>query len=218
MAVFLSAHAMRRGEHATLVFDLCFATIQKSGMTSADALVANYGLLAVFIGGLLEGETILILAAIAAHHGLLAMPSVFVVAAITAAIGDLIWFSVGRYGTRFQKIKTLSAKPAVQSAMARVERHPVIFVLSFRFIYGLRTAGAVACGLSRIPMVQFVILNAIAATVWAAVILSLGYAFGTALEVMLGNVARIEWKILVALLGLAVVFGTTRHLMRRRQA
>ena len=187
-------------------------------MTATDAFVAHYGLLAVFVGGLLEGEVILILAAVAAHHGLLPLPSVFAVAVIAAALGDLIWFAMGRYGSRMPRIESLAAKPVVQSALTRVERHPVIFVLSFRFIYGLRMAGAVACGLSRIPLLQFIVLNLIAALVWAAVIIGLGYAFGTALEAMLGNVARIEWKILATLAVVAVLFGVIRYLSARNRA
>ena len=44
------------------------------------------------------------------------------------------------------------------------------FVLSFRFLYGLRTISPVAIGLSSIPAAyRFTLLNAISAMVWAGV-------------------------------------------------
>ena len=186
-------------------------------MTATEAFIANYGLLAVFIGGLLEGETILILAAVVAHHGLLSLPSVFVVAAVAATIGDQIWFSLARYGSDLKFITNLVSKAGVQRALDRVQRHPVLFVLSFRFIYGLRIAGAVACGLSRIPALRFVTLNVVAAAIWTAVILGLGYAFGTAIEAFVGKVGRVEWKILAAIATFAAVFGLFHHIAKRRE-
>ena len=65
-------------------------------MTTTETIIANYGLVAVFLGGLLEGETILILAAVAANHGILSLPMVFVVGAI--------WYFVARAVRRRQGV------------------------------------------------------------------------------------------------------------------
>jgi len=45
-------------------------------------LLADHGYLAVFIGSLLEGETILVLAGFAAHQGLLSLPLTLTIAFI----------------------------------------------------------------------------------------------------------------------------------------
>src|SRR5260370_41283512 len=51
-------------------------------------LLATYGYLAVFVGSLLEGETVLILAGFAAHQGYLSFPLVAGVAFCGGTLGD----------------------------------------------------------------------------------------------------------------------------------
>jgi membrane protein DedA with SNARE-associated domain len=50
------------------------------------SLIQNWGYPAVFAGSLIEGETILALAALAAHRGYLALPWVIAAAAATTTI------------------------------------------------------------------------------------------------------------------------------------
>lgn len=60
------------------------------------ALIQQYGYLAVAVGCLLEGETVLLLAGFAAHRGYLAWPAVLAVAALAGFAGDMIFFLLGR--------------------------------------------------------------------------------------------------------------------------
>ncbi len=48
-----------------------------------------------------------------------------------------------------------------------LERHPTGFILAFRFLYGMRTISPVIIGLSGVPFRKFLLLNAIAAGIWA---------------------------------------------------
>jgi membrane protein DedA with SNARE-associated domain len=184
-------------------------------MTATEPLIANYGLLAVFIGGILEGETVFVLAAIAAQHGLLSLPLVFAVGAAGAFVGDQAWFMLARRRARFSLLERLMARPRMQKALALVERRPTVFILSFRFVYGMRTLGAVACGLSRIPAARFFVLNLAAALLWTAVILSLGYLFGHAMEAVFGEVKRIEWKLLAGAIVVVLLFFAIRRVERK---
>ncbi|MDH3195872.1 MAG: DedA family protein [Hyphomicrobiales bacterium] len=184
---------------------------------TTDTLIANYGLLAVFLGGLLEGETVFILAAVAAHHGLLSLPAVFVVGSAGAFLGDQAWFMLARHRSALALVRHVATKPRVRRALDFIERHPTVFVLSFRFVYGLRTAGAVACGLSNIASTRFLFFNFVAALFWTAVILALGYGFGSAMEAVLGEIKRIEWKILAASGALALLFIVIRQVQKKWQ-
>jgi membrane protein DedA with SNARE-associated domain len=186
-------------------------------MTATEHLIANYGLWAVFLGGILEGETVLILAAVAAHHGLLPLPMVFLVGTISATLGNQTWFMLARHRSQMAPIQAMLQGPRVQRALDLVQRHPTTFILSFRFIYGLRIAGAVACGLSNITAVRFAVLNVLAALIWTILILALGYGFGSAIEVILGEARRIEWKILATLAGLSLLFAVGRLVQRHRK-
>lgn len=49
-------------------------------MLSIASLIATYGYYALFLGTLLEGETVLVAAGYAAHRGLLELPWVIVIA------------------------------------------------------------------------------------------------------------------------------------------
>jgi len=175
-------------------------------MTSTEWLISHYGLLGVFVGGLLEGETVLILAAVAAHQGLLSLSHIFLVGAGGAIVADQAWFVLARRRPQVSLVQRVGAEPRVRKALGYIERHPTLFILSFRFLYGLRIAGAIACGLSKVPAAQFVILNAIAALIWTVTMLALGYAFGTAIQAVLGQFAHFEWKIIAAAGVIALLF------------
>jgi membrane protein DedA with SNARE-associated domain len=78
-------------------------------------------------------------------------------------------------------------------------------ILGFRFLYGLRTVTPFVIGMSRVPIVEFVLLNVIGAAIWAIVIGVLGYVFGHGLELILGNLMHYEIEILSAVLLLGVL-------------
>ena len=96
-------------------------------------------------------------------------------------------------------LKEKNVKACFFCVADNVRKHPDIWVLSFRFFYGLRTVMPVAIGLSGYPPLRYLVLNGIGAIVWAV---ALGYAafyFGAALETMLGDIKRYELWILAAL-------------------
>ena len=65
-------------------------------MDTLQALIEQYGYLAVFVGCFLEGETVLVLGGFAAHLGYLSLPIVIATAAVAGFIGDQALFAIGR--------------------------------------------------------------------------------------------------------------------------
>ena len=61
------------------------------------SFVTSYGYFAVFLGTLLEGETVLLAAGFAAYRGLLDWPLVALVAFFGATVGDQLAFLLGRW-------------------------------------------------------------------------------------------------------------------------
>ena len=59
--------------------------------------VSQYGYWAVAVGCLLEGETVMVLAGLAARRGLLGLPLVMAVGAFIGAFSDVLLFSLGRW-------------------------------------------------------------------------------------------------------------------------
>lgn len=173
-------------------------------------LVESYGYLAVFVGSLLEGETILIAAGFAAHRGLLEWPLVVLVAMAGGTLGDQLAFLLGRWKGEalIERFPALARhKPRVHDLL---ERHTVAFILSVRFLYGLRIAGPVLMGSSRVPLLRFVVLNMIGAFLWAATVAGAGYAFGLAIEALMADLKQIEEVLLVAILAVGVLLWLWR--------
>ncbi|PVZ10404.1 MULTISPECIES: DedA family protein [unclassified Pseudomonas] len=174
----------------------------------------NFGYLALFLGTFFEGETILVLAGFLAFRGYMDINLVMVVAFLGSYAGDQLWYFLGRRHGR----RLLARKPRWQTmgdrALEHIRKHPDLWVLSFRFVYGLRTVMPVAIGLSGYPPRRYLILNGIGAIVWAIVLAQAAYHFGSVLEGVLGSVKKYELWVLGALL----VFGALLWISRRWKA
>jgi membrane protein DedA with SNARE-associated domain len=175
-------------------------------------LVAHYGYLAVFLGTVAEGETVLAAAGFAAHRGLLDWRLVMLVATIGGSLGDQLAFLLGRWQGEalMRRFPALARhEPRVQRLLARYD---AIVIVMMRFVYGLRIAGPVILGSYRLPPLRFALFNGIGATLWAALITGAGYAFGVAVSALLGNIERMEGIIIVAILVLGGVIALARSL------
>jgi membrane protein DedA with SNARE-associated domain len=179
-------------------------------------LWAEWGGLAYAIAALwafFEGETFVLAAAAvgAAAGGIDPWILMFVVWGGSFA-GDQTWFFIGR---RFGP-SALARFPRCQRnadrAMELLHLHGTLFVLSFRFLYGIRNVAAAACGLAGMPYRRFAVLNFIGAGVWASSFVAAGWFLGSWL-----GVERLFQLICGAVfVALAVLVG--RGLLRRRAA
>jgi len=181
-------------------------------------LVHTYGYLAILAGTFLEGETILILGGFSAHLGYLNLGGVILAAFVGTLCGDQFCFYLGRRHGRATLARFPAWKAKSRRARRLLERHRVPVILTFRFLYGLRSVIPFAIGLSRIPASEFLILNALAAAVWAVAVGAGGYLFGHGVEYVLADVKRYETAamLLVCTAGIAVWCGY--FLWRRRRS
>ncbi len=181
-------------------------------MTLAE-LLADYGYLAVFVGALLEGETILLLAGFAAHQGYLSLPIVLGVAFVGGTLGDQIFFWLGRRWGNQLLARIPRAASGVRRMKALMARYHAPVIIGIRFMYGLRIVGPIVIGTARVPVWRFAFFNVIGAAIWAPLIGGLGYAFGQALGALLDDMRDIE---IVALLTVAIVAAALGLWHRRR--
>lgn len=177
------------------------------------ALTAQYGLLAVFVGACLEGETVLLLAGAAAHLGLLDLRAVIAVAALGAFTGDSFFYFFGRrLGPRLTQRHAWLAR-FVPRVDRLIERWRWGAVIAVRFMYGLRMAGPMLIGAGSMSPRTFLAANAVGALLWATVVGGLGYTAGRAVEPLLADVAGAE----KFLLGAVLVAGVAAFIVRRRR-
>lgn len=173
--------------------------------------IATYGYLAVFIGTLLEGETVLIAAGFAAHRGLLDWPLVVLVAMAGGTLGDQLMFLLGRWkgNALIERYPALARhKPRMHALLSR---YNTIFILSVRFLYGLRIAGPLILGSFQVPVLRFAVLNILGATLWAALISGAGYTFGVAINSLIADMQKIEVVVFIAIPVLGVLIWLWRR-------
>ena len=181
-----------------------------------EAIIAQYGIWAVALGAGLEGETALVLGGIAVHRELIAYASTILAGAAGSFIADQSFFAIGRKFRDGPRIKRFRQKKGYARAVAAFERHPTLFVFAFRFLYGMRTVSPIAIGTTTLPARRFLVINALAALVWTAVFVSLGYVSGQAIEAAFGRVRSFA-HVLIPVVVIAIGLGlAARALLRRR--
>ena len=171
-----------------------------------ESAIHSYGYWAILVGTFLEGETVLVLGGLAAFQGFLSLPGVILAAFVGSMCGDQLFFFLGRrYARAF-----LARRPAWKDRVAKAERLLNRFrtplILIFRFLYGLRTVTPFVIGMSPVQTRAFVPLNALGALVWAVAVGVLGYAFGSIVETVIGNIKHYQIEVFggIAAMGLCV--------------
>lgn len=175
---------------------------------SLQQLIAEYGVwfyIITFLWTFVEGETFVIYAGVLISQGLLDGPLLLACAWLGSFCGDQTYFYTGRYfGPKLLRRFPRWQKP-VDKASGWLAKHDWKFILSFRWIYGVRNFASFALGMSQLKGLRFLYLNFIAAGLWAIGFVGIGYAAGNLLRPVLDQFAS---YFTVALLGVfAVMFG-----------
>ena len=169
-----------------------------------EAYIEHYGYLAILIGTFLEGETVLVLGGFAAHRGYLDLSLVILMAFIGTVSGDQLFYFLGHRHSQAVLNYRPGWRPRIDRARKMIETHRILIILSFRFLYGLRTVTPFTLGIANVPARLFVPLNILGALVWSVAIGSAGYFFGHALEIVFGRLKQVELWIM---LGIALFGG-----------
>ena len=165
--------------------------------------IQTYGYLALLIGALAEGETILMLAGFAAHRGYLALPLVIIIGAAATTLCDQFLYFMGKfYGQAFLE-KRPHLKARTDSFRMRLQEYQNLLIVGFRFMYGMRIVAPFVIGMSGIGIQRFAVLNIFSALLWTSLFGSGGYFFGTALELVIGDIRQYEFTLMggIVLLG-----------------
>jgi membrane protein DedA with SNARE-associated domain len=186
---------------------------------SIESFISQYGLAAIFLGAAFEGETSVVTGGLLAHQHLLPLVGSAVAAVTGSFFADQLFFFAGRHYRDTKRVRRIAEKPAFAKALDTLDRHPTIFILGFRFLYGLRTISPIAIGTSHIPARTFVVLNAISALVWGVVFTAIGYVFGDGLIQLVDKVMPKQKLVGVAILvAVAAVLIAAIRFWRGRHA
>ncbi|HAC6040730.1 TPA_asm: DedA family protein [Salmonella enterica subsp. enterica serovar Enteritidis] len=183
-----------------------------------NTLITHYGYAALVIGSMAEGETVTLLGGVAAHQGLLKFPLVAAAVALGGMMGDQLLYLLGRcYGgkilRRFPRYHT-----KIRRAQKIIQRHPYLFVIGTRFMYGFRVVGPLLIGASRLPPKIFLPLNIVGALIWALLFTTLGYLGGEVIAPWLHDLDQHLRHGVWLILAIVLVVGVRWWLKRRGKA
>lgn len=179
----------------------------------------NCGPSLVFLGAAFEGNMAVIAGGFLAQQKLMSLW----VAGLSATAGtwliDQVLFMAGRRFRDHRSVQRVCATRAFARSLAFIERFPISFILTFRFIYGVRLAGPIALGVTRISDERFFVLNFVGAVIWAGIFTLAGFLFGETIEAFFGRFkvadGYIAWGIGIGIVAFAL-YHLIRWLRRRR--
>lgn len=154
------------------------------------SLIDSYGYLAIFIGSIFEGETIVFLGGLLAHQGNFYFPLVVILAFLGAIIGDILWFLLGRYqGTKMiNRFKWIREK--TEKSLVYVENNSRNLSFTMRFVYGLKSIIPFILGTTKMSIKTFIFFNMIGAFLWTVLVTSFGFLFGGVIESIFGHLRQ----------------------------
>jgi membrane protein DedA with SNARE-associated domain len=171
----------------------------------------NYGYLAVFVAGLFEGETMLMLGAFAVHQGYLSLVPLIACGAAAAFLTDQFYFHLGRR----KGAELLANRPKLRAHIERingfVSRHPIATIFVMRFAWGLRIAMPATLGMGRMPALLYAGLSAIAGVVWATVVSLFGVRLTAWVHSWVGHLRPYEHDLIATALVITLVVALIRQ-------
>ena len=156
-------------------------------------LVEQYGIIAVFLLCMIEGDITLLLAGVLAHSGAfgrLSYLQVIFFGTLGAVIGDFCGYLIGRV---FKKsVSDFSFYRASQPRILRLtEKFGPLSIFVSKYIYGIRAAWCVFYGVSGTPWWKFLLHDGISCFLWVLILSGVGFLFGGAVTSLIGDFHRV---------------------------
>jgi membrane protein DedA with SNARE-associated domain len=168
---------------------------------------------ALFVGFVIPGETVALLAGAAAKLGHVSLTGVLIVVIVAAIVGDTVGYEIGRHvGPRVLQLRILDKRRRrLDQAQDFLARRGGSAVFLGRWVAFFRAVMPALAGTARMPYLKFLAFNAVGGIAWGAVVVLLGYAAGASyarVEKTFGPAAAL---VVLALVVLAVIVWRVRE-------
>ena len=169
-------------------------------------LLLQYGVYAVFILVMIEGDITLLIAGVLAHSGFFgdySFAQVLIWGTIGGCASDNLAYFAGR--AFCEGVRELRFYRAAKPRLERLTNKfgPLSIFLS-KYIYGLRWASCVFYGVGRMPYLRFLLLSFASCFLWVFVLSGAGYFFSGAVMGLIGDFQRLG-KVLLVIVVIGVV-------------
>jgi membrane-associated protein len=169
-------------------------------------LIGQYGVYAVFILVMIEGDMTLLLAGVLAHgylFGEYSFARVLLWGTLGGFVSDNIAYLLGRGFC--EGVRDLKFYRVTQPRIERLTNKfgPQSIFLS-KYIYGLRWASCIFYGVARMPYLRFMFLSFSSCFLWVFLLSGAGYFFSGAVMGLIGDFQRLG-KVLLVIVVLGVI-------------
>jgi len=181
--------------------------------------IARYGLYAVFLLVLIEGDITLLLAGVLAHSYFFGEHSfawVLLAGTLAGAVSDNVAYLTGR---EFRKgVRDLRFYRAAKPRMERLtNKFGGLSIFLSKYIYGLRWASCIFHGVGRMPYLRFVFVSLVSCFAWVLILSGAGYFFSGAVMGLIGDFQRLGKALLViVVIGIAGFYFAERFWLSRK--
>ena len=143
-----------------------------------------FGECALFVGMVLPGETVAVLAGAAAALGRTSLVSVLVVVLVAALLGDTVGYAVGRRaGPRLhRRVTHPGRRKRLEEAEAQLRRRGGWAVVLGRWTPFVRSVMPSLAGMSGMPYAKFLAYDLLGAGSWSVISVLAGYGAGMSYE------------------------------------
>jgi undecaprenyl-diphosphatase len=173
---------------------------------------------AAFLGFLIPGETLVVVAGMLASLGILDVFDLIVVVAAGAILGDNVSYHLGRRLGHPWLVQYGGRVGLDHARLARVDefydRHGGAAVVFGRFIGFLRALVPFVAGAAHMPYPRFLCYNAFAAAVWAMSIVLFGYFVGNSWSIVAHWTGRAGIVVAIVSGVIGLLWLRRRHLGR----
>ncbi len=145
-------------------------------LISMKPLLEQYGYLALFVSIFLEGigipmpgQSLMVAASILSSEQVMNLTLVMAVSWLSCFFGNTCGYLIGYYFEGWLDKKGYISGPKMAKLQMTIQKYgPACLVVS-RFIEGMKQFMPLACGIAKMPRKEFLLGNALAATIWVAV-------------------------------------------------
>jgi membrane protein DedA with SNARE-associated domain len=170
---------------------------------------------ALFVGFVIPGETVAVLAGASAKLGHVSLVGVLIVVIVAAIVGDTVGYEIGRHaGARVLRLPFLEKRrERLDDAQDFLARRGGSAVFLGRWVAFFRAVMPALAGTARMPYPRFLAWNALGGVAWGAAVVLIGYAAGA-------SYARVEKSFgrnaAFVVLGLGIVAVLVWRVRKRR--
>ncbi|OAN78568.1 hypothetical protein A8B82_09360 [Sulfitobacter sp. EhC04] len=155
---------------------------------SLESLVSYFGVPALFLGCLVEGESVAITGGALVHRHMLPFVPVLLAIGSGAWVADTLFFWLGRRFRAHLFVQRQLAGSRIASVMGKIRAQPGRFAALFRFIPGMRILFPFALAQTQITYRRYGAITAASAAIWAMFYIVVGHLVGAILARVLGHI------------------------------